>query len=82
MGFFDILPKPANNPKISAKPYEINEIRMDNSRKGEVLLTVSTYSTEKLYEFYRKLIGNNLVISSESENSGVFMARLKVTLKR
>jgi len=61
---------------------QINDIRIDNASKGDVVLTVSSYSTEKLYEFYRKLIGNNLVISSESENGGVFKARLKVTMKR
>ena len=43
---------------------------------SEILVDGNIYSsTEKLYEFYRKLIGHNLVISSESENSGVFMAR-------
>ena len=61
---------------------QIKEIRMDNDRKREVILAVSSYSTEKLYEFYRKLIGHNLVISSEREKNGVYTARLKVTLKR
>ena len=60
---------------------QINEIVLDTGLRGVVILSVSSYSTEKLYEFYRKLISNNLVIVSESENNGVFKAKLKVTLK-
>jgi len=61
---------------------QINEILLDSGLKGDVILTVSSYSSEKLYELYKKLIGNNLVIASESENNGVFKSKLKVTLKK
>lgn len=61
---------------------QMNEIFLDSGMKGDVILTVSSYSTEKLYELYRKLIGFNLVIASESEKSGVYRAKLKVTLKK
>ncbi len=61
---------------------QINEIVLDTGLKGDVMLLVSSYSTEKLYEFYGKLINNNLVIVSESENSGVFKSKLRVTLKQ
>ncbi|MEN8221845.1 MAG: hypothetical protein ABFR36_01190 [Acidobacteriota bacterium] len=61
---------------------EINDILLDSGLKGDVVLTVSSYSTEKLYEFYKKMIGNNLVIASESENNGIFKSKLRVTLKK
>jgi len=61
---------------------QINEILLDTGLKGDVITTVSSYSTEKLYELYEKLIGDNLVIASESENNGVFKSKLKVTLKK
>ena len=61
---------------------QINDIFLDSGMKGEVILSVSSYSTDKLYELYRKLIGHNLVIVSENENSGVYRSKLKVTLKK
>ncbi len=61
---------------------QINEILLDTVLKGDVILTVSSYSTERLYELYKKLIGNDLVIASESENNGVFKSKLKVTLEK
>ncbi len=61
---------------------QLNEILIDSSKKGEIVVSVSSYSIEKLYELYRMLIRNNLVIASESENGGVYRSKLRVTLKK
>ena len=61
---------------------QLNDILMDSSRKGEITVSVSSYSIEKLYELYRELIGNNLVIAAESENGGVYRSKLRITLKK
>ncbi len=61
---------------------QLNEIFMDSSKKGEIVISVNSYSIEKLYELYRKLIDNNLVIAAESENGGVYRSKLRVTLKK
>jgi len=61
---------------------QMNEILIDENLKGTVLISISSYSTEKLYELYKKLIGKDLVISSESEDGGVYRSKLKVTLKK
>jgi len=60
---------------------QLNEIVLDSGVKGSVSLMASSYSTEKLYELYRKLIAHDLVIVSESEKNGIYRSRMKVTLK-
>lgn len=61
---------------------QLNEIFIDTGKKGEITVSVSSYSIEKLYELYRKLIENNLVIAAESEKDGVYRSKLRVTLKK
>ncbi len=67
--------------KILPDMVQINELTVDSGKKGEIRLTVSSYSTEKLYSFYKKLIKYNLAISGENERDGIFIARLKINYK-
>lgn len=59
----------------------INEISIDSKLKGELKISVTAYSAEKLYEFYTELLKSGLEILSESESDGVFKARLKIKIK-
>jgi len=61
---------------------QLNEIFIDSSKRGEIIFSVSSYSIEKLYELYGKLIDNNLVIAAESEKDGIYRSKLKVTIKK
>ena len=57
---------------------QIDELTLVSAAKDEIKLKVSSYSTDRLYLLYKRLIKYNLVISSESEKDGVYTARLKI----
>ncbi|MEN8152736.1 MAG: hypothetical protein ABFR75_01825 [Acidobacteriota bacterium] len=60
---------------------KINNISMESKLKGELVIAVTAYSNDKLYEFYKELLSSGLVILNETESEGVFKARLKIKIK-
>ncbi len=68
--------------EILPEMIQIKEISLDSNIKGNIRFTVSSYSTENLYELYSKLVDNNLIIISESEKNGIYISRLRINLKK
>ncbi len=64
--------------KILPESISVTEIEITNSADRIVNLSVVSYSTDKLYELYKKLLGNRLDIRNEIESQDRFKAKLRI----